>query len=257
MQLLIDYGANSTEDDSDLNGHTPLMTACDHGHRDSVLFLLEHFVKLTTGKQQQQQQSTQNLLADQVNRRCQKYHSWTPLHFAANYGNAAICQELLDRGAFVDALDNIGRTPLHHASSKGHFDTVLLLVERGANVDIRDDGAPPSKQQPTKDTTKEEQQVGKTPLDLAVDSIFYHKVAKAFRDGMAKRTGQNVTPVRQQQQQRDGSSSSPVHRRTSSNTIFALDLERKKRDARLSDFISHPLLAPIAGGQQTSNEDKQ
>ncbi len=61
----------------------------------------------------------------------------TALHAAAKNGRLAICQILIDKGAFVDPVDYNGETPLHLASLKGHEDVARLLLKNGANVYAR------------------------------------------------------------------------------------------------------------------------
>jgi ankyrin repeat protein len=47
---------------------------------------------------------------------------------------------LLDSGASVDAVDNVGRTPLHGAAALGYPEIVQLLVDHGAKLDAKDKG---------------------------------------------------------------------------------------------------------------------
>ncbi|KAI5071472.1 hypothetical protein GOP47_0013723 [Adiantum capillus-veneris] len=56
------------------------------------------------------------------------------LHFAAQNGNDAVCQYLLEELSFpVDLRDNDGETPLIHAARQGHFQTAMCLLEHGAD----------------------------------------------------------------------------------------------------------------------------
>jgi ankyrin repeat protein len=60
---------------------------------------------------------------------------WTPLHFAAYFGNNACVKELLRRGARVDtSAASSGLTPLHSARAGGHTVVAATLVAAGANV---------------------------------------------------------------------------------------------------------------------------
>ena len=43
---------------------------------------------------------------------------WTPLHYAAEYGNTEIAQALITAGADVDAKNKWGSTPLQLTSNK-------------------------------------------------------------------------------------------------------------------------------------------
>ncbi|OQA06241.1 MAG: Phosphocholine transferase AnkX [bacterium ADurb.Bin374] len=57
----------------------------------------------------------------------------TPLHLAAESGDAAATALLIMFGARVNAADRRGRTPLHIAAEKGYAEVARLLVERGAD----------------------------------------------------------------------------------------------------------------------------
>ncbi|MBP7635388.1 ankyrin repeat domain-containing protein [Candidatus Ozemobacteraceae bacterium] len=57
----------------------------------------------------------------------------TPLHIAAESGDAAATALLIMFGARVNATDRQGRTPLHIAAEKGYAEVARLLVERGAD----------------------------------------------------------------------------------------------------------------------------
>ena len=63
----------------------------------------------------------------------------TPLHFASGNNHIEIAKLLLDRGADVKAKDNGGQTPLHFASWHNRIKIAKLLIEAGADVDATDD----------------------------------------------------------------------------------------------------------------------
>ena len=58
----------------------------------------------------------------------------TLLLMAAKRGELAIVQSLLDKGEYVDRMDNAGRTALHHAVQTASVKLVKLLSDRGADV---------------------------------------------------------------------------------------------------------------------------
>lgn len=64
----------------------------------------------------------------------------SPLHSAALSGQSAITRILIDRGARVDALDNLGRTALLvYASGSAHnLDVLQILLKAGANPNAAD-----------------------------------------------------------------------------------------------------------------------
>jgi hypothetical protein len=63
-------------------------------------------------------------------------HMNTPLHEAANRGNAALVQILLDAGAAVDARCLDGWTPLMRACNAGAFEVTKVLVDAGADITL-------------------------------------------------------------------------------------------------------------------------
>ena len=46
-------------------------------------------------------------------------------------------KSILDRGAFVNALDIAEYTPLFYAAHQGNFEIARMLFERGAAIDVR------------------------------------------------------------------------------------------------------------------------
>ncbi len=67
---------------------------------------------------------------DQVNRT-------TPLHWAANKGNAALTEVILKHGADVAAVDDVGCTALHRAAQVNSIEVVKLLLAHGADASAR------------------------------------------------------------------------------------------------------------------------
>ncbi|KAK9441880.1 Pfs, NB-ARC and Ankyrin domain protein [Metarhizium brunneum] len=62
----------------------------------------------------------------------------TPLLWAAGDGHEAVVKLLLEKGADIKAKDDTGQTPLSWAAKNGHEAVVRLLLEKGADIDIRD-----------------------------------------------------------------------------------------------------------------------
>ena len=68
----------------------------------------------------------------------------TPLHFAAIQGKQYIAALLIEQGANIDETDQLARTPLHYAVSCGHYDTSQFFIAHGADINSRDgNGATP------------------------------------------------------------------------------------------------------------------
>jgi ankyrin repeat protein len=64
--------------------------------------------------------------------------TYTLLHFAANRGHRAVAEDLLSRGANVDAANHGGQTALSLAAEAGHAELVKSLLEKGAKIDKAD-----------------------------------------------------------------------------------------------------------------------
>lgn len=67
---------------------------------------------------------------------------WTPLHFAAYYGNTACLKDLVRRGADLEARARNGTaaTPLLSACAGNHTDAAQALVTAGADVNAAQHG---------------------------------------------------------------------------------------------------------------------
>ena len=58
----------------------------------------------------------------------------TPLHFTAHFGHSDVAAYLIAAGADLNAVRGGGTTPLHFASYNGHASTVAALIAAGADV---------------------------------------------------------------------------------------------------------------------------
>ena len=63
--------------------------------------------------------------------------NWTPLMIAAALGQVDIARSLIEHGASVDGMINVPDTPLHRAANGGEAQVVELLISFGANVNAR------------------------------------------------------------------------------------------------------------------------
>lgn len=77
---------------------------------------------------------------------------WTPLHFAADTGNAAIGKFLIEMGANVNAETLGGEIPLHRAVLKASVPFVKLLLANKSKTNVSNAG-------------------DHTPLDVAVSAM--------------------------------------------------------------------------------------
>jgi TPR repeat protein len=62
-----------------------------------------------------------------------------PLHKAAEQNNIALVKSLIEKGANVNAADQLGWSPLHYAAYRGHKQTAELLLNSGAIVNAKAD----------------------------------------------------------------------------------------------------------------------
>jgi ankyrin repeat protein len=70
------------------------------------------------------------------------HDGWTPLHLACFFGQAAVAEALISRGADVRARSHnpMRNTPLHAAAAGRSKDAVRTLLENGADVNARQEG---------------------------------------------------------------------------------------------------------------------
>ena len=62
----------------------------------------------------------------------------TPLHRAANQGEADRVRQYIKEGENLDCRDFYGETPLHKAAREAHLNVVELLATHGANINAGD-----------------------------------------------------------------------------------------------------------------------
>lgn len=65
-------------------------------------------------------------------------HNRTPMHRAAELGEAETIKMLTRAGESVSSLDENGMTPLHCAAAYGQVEAMRALIQAGANVSVRD-----------------------------------------------------------------------------------------------------------------------
>jgi ankyrin repeat protein len=109
--LLCEYGANINV--AVASGDTPLMIAAAEGFNDIVTYLCE---------------------CDHLLIECTNECGQTALHCAVEGGHLLTASLLLDRGANLEATDNVQATPLLVACANGFVDLARMLLERGAKT---------------------------------------------------------------------------------------------------------------------------
>lgn len=75
------------------------------------------------------------LASQEVSLLCSTMAGWTPLHYAAAYGQTAACKFLIANGASLHATGVRGISPLHLAAHFGHVEVFKILVEAGIDPD--------------------------------------------------------------------------------------------------------------------------
>lgn len=109
---------NGVDVNAVLHGDTPLLAAIGRGGYAITLQLITAGVN--------------------VNQGALAYRGITPLIHAAILGKDGVSILLLDHGADIDAVDDVGKTALMHAAEKGRKNIVELLLSRGANLSLVD-----------------------------------------------------------------------------------------------------------------------
>ena len=147
MLALLDKGA---EIHARMNeGFTPLIVASMLGNREVVQVLLDRGAEVDAGKDDG---ATALMLAAQDGHKevvdaAARQRSASQCHGRQGRFRPDAClpkrpprgrEELLDRGAQINAKDKDGATPLQHASMYGHKVVVRLLLAKKADVNARD-----------------------------------------------------------------------------------------------------------------------
>ena len=104
ISLLLRAGAKCVPN---TNGEFPIHLAAREGHADACMLLLH--------------QDGWDLP--------DKYHEWTPLFHATRNGHTSCLRILLQAGARVDRVDELGHQAIHYAAWYGHRACVDLLLE--------------------------------------------------------------------------------------------------------------------------------
>lgn len=149
VELLLHHGANVLAQDAYC--WTPLHCACENAHISVVLKLLEcgaHINGKGAWNKSPLHLAYDNKhlhLADELLKRGADANALNRLdgatsllHKAAIFDNDVLLLLLLDHGAAVNALDQLGRTPLHWACIKRNGPAALMLLEHSADPSIDD-----------------------------------------------------------------------------------------------------------------------
>jgi ankyrin repeat protein len=108
LQMLLEKGSNISE--TDCLGKTALHLAVENSDLEMIKFLLED-EKLDVNVRSSQNQ--------------------TGLHLACYHGNLSVIQNLIDKGAIIDAKDEFGAEPIHYAAAYGFVPVLDLFIRKG------------------------------------------------------------------------------------------------------------------------------
>ena len=153
VALLCENGIDINSSKSDMQ--RPLHCAAANGHVETVKYLLANGARANAGDSngdtalhwaafKGQAQSVFAILNAALNSdvrsptdpHSQNADGGTALHSAANHGDVATGEILLEFGASVDVQMDDGNASLHNAAYEGHYDFALMLLEHDATVDI-------------------------------------------------------------------------------------------------------------------------
>ncbi|XP_063060275.1 ankyrin repeat domain-containing protein 42-like [Engraulis encrasicolus] len=124
---------------------TPLLWACQAGHLQCLVWLLEHgadvsfqtergwtaaHVAAITG----QDQCMKALIEHGVDLTIMDGRGCTASHLAAAHGHAGTLHTILRKGVDVQLADKSGWMPLHHAAFHGRLNCIQTLLRWGANA---------------------------------------------------------------------------------------------------------------------------
>ena len=133
--VLIEAGADVNV--KGFQGQTPLHCAARSGHRQIAELLLRRKADVNS-KMDIGGLGTIEVNGDAGDPYPLDARMSTPLHEAATWGNTALIDLLLAKGADLKAKDKWGQTALHSAALNNRRAAVELLLNKGANVNARD-----------------------------------------------------------------------------------------------------------------------
>jgi len=157
LQVLIDHG-KADPSIADSTKTSPLLLSAELGKHEFIAFILSRFPELVSssnehgwtalhlaahGKEMRKDPtkpakfatSVRMLLSAQADVNATDEDTKTPLHRAAQTGNAESVRSLIDGGSDVMASDHCRWMPLHYACQDGHLDVASILLNAKAAVE--------------------------------------------------------------------------------------------------------------------------
>ncbi|MEO0964692.1 MAG: ankyrin repeat domain-containing protein [Planctomycetota bacterium] len=155
VEVLLKAGADPDRPDDDYRNTAPLHLAATHGHVGVIVLLLDAGADIdlptisTSTPLWFAANFGQHAAVDKLLERGADPDASLPLIQAAVWGDDALVTKLLDAGANINPQDVNGNTPLHYAILGQHTSTANLLIQRGADVTITNArGRTPAANQP-------------------------------------------------------------------------------------------------------------
>lgn len=144
VQVLLDHGETSPQPTTPGGDVIPLSLASQCGHVDVVQLLLERGAQCIANSNGEYpihlaaragHVQVCKLLLEHIGWDVpDKYHEWTPLFHAARYGHDECVRVLIDAGARVNLVDELGHFAVHYAAWYGHYQCLNYLLEASARV---------------------------------------------------------------------------------------------------------------------------
>ncbi|KAK7061450.1 ankyrin repeat protein nuc-2 [Favolaschia claudopus] len=151
VTLLLQRGARCLPNS---NGEYPMHLAAREGHAEVCRLLLHHDGWDTPDK----------------------YHEWTPLFHAARYGRGDCVRILLDAGARVRAMDELGHLAVYYAIWYGHNHCLSPLLAATPAIQAAVDPARIPKDSPVSDLAMTESEIDLIPSLSLPPPIMPHRV---------------------------------------------------------------------------------
>ncbi|CAF4616810.1 unnamed protein product, partial [Rotaria sp. Silwood2] len=191
VRLLLEHGAKVEETNE--NGHTPLMEAASGGHVEVARALLDHGAGVNTLSNDSKDKNGN----DSKQHKTDEMH--TALMEACMDGHVQVAKLLLDHGADVNMPPDSYESPLTLSACGGHIELASLLIERGANLEeVNDEGYTPLMEGADVNRTTEDTQ--ETALTLACAGGFLDVAKILLSNGANVNLGQS-TPLMEASQE--------------------------------------------------------
>ncbi|CAG8751758.1 18159_t:CDS:2, partial [Racocetra fulgida] len=151
VEILLKAGARIEPQGEDGHSHIPLSLACEYGHEDIAMLLLEKGAQIRLDAEglsplhltsREGHHKLLKILTEQggaLLNTPDKYKGWTPIFYAASEGNIECVNILIQANCQVDISDESGHSPIYYAAWEGHIECINKLREAGGRAEIKDE----------------------------------------------------------------------------------------------------------------------